>query len=335
MFSASSCEDREPRLSTMYDFVVFLDVDWESADQKNRQHFLIAELARQLEGQSKILGVERPICPWTGLLRTREKLVQWLRGKRGLRRMAVNLHIYTPFVLVHNLVAARIPGITTLNRCLLGMLLKRVLKDLDFRTENLIAWIHHPYQLEDVGLLGEQFLIYDCHDDYIASEQNLTRRKDLEHRERVILERADCVLVTSAELLNTRRKTNNVHLVPNGVESEHFNRATGVESVTTAHFHPILGFTGKITPRLDFRLLARIATKHPDWTLIMIGPKENDRQVAQDEDYQTFAGAPNVHFLGPKLYKDLPIYMQSFDVCLLPYAANDPFNIKCSPLKLY
>ena len=48
-----------------YDFVIFLDTEWEATTQRNRQHFLIDELARQLEGYSKILGVERPLCTLT------------------------------------------------------------------------------------------------------------------------------------------------------------------------------------------------------------------------------------------------------------------------------
>jgi len=319
----------------LYDFVVFLDTDWEVTDQKNRQHFLIAEMARQLEGQSKILGVERPICPLTGPFRMREKFIQRLQGKRGLRRAGVNLHIYTPFVLVHNLIAAKVPGVTLLNRRLLRMLLKQVLKKLDFRADNLISWIHHPYQLEDIGLLNEQFLVYDCYDDYTTSEQNATLRRDLERRERTILERANCVLVASAELLNARRKTGNVHLVPNGVEFEHFARIREMESTTSIRSSPILGFTGKISPRLDFRLLTRLAVKHPNWTLMMIGPMENNRQLGRNPDYRVFAAAPNVLFLGSKPYGALPIYMRPFDICLLPYTANDPVNVSCSPLKLY
>ena len=52
-----------------YNFVIFLDVNWGEKSKKNRQHFLISELARQLEGSSKILGVERPVCPFTSPFR--------------------------------------------------------------------------------------------------------------------------------------------------------------------------------------------------------------------------------------------------------------------------
>jgi len=115
------------------DFIIFLDADWEAESQKNRQHFLIAELARQLEGRSKVLAVERPICPWTNPFRKQEKFVQRLRGERGLRQAGANLYLYTPFVFIHNIIAACIPGMTGLNRCLLSALLRRVLKQMKLR----------------------------------------------------------------------------------------------------------------------------------------------------------------------------------------------------------
>lgn len=332
-----------------YDLVVFLNHDWETSFQKSRQQFLIAELARQIEGRSRILGVERPICPWAGFFRNRAKLVRALRGKRRLRRAAPNLYICTPVVLVHNLIAARLPALTALNRGLLALTCRRILNKLGFRSKALIAWIHHPYQLEDIGLVGEQALVYDCYDNYAGSESDLVRRRNLVERERRVLERADWVFTSSEELLASKKEllagkqetAAHAHLVPNGVEYEHFarafqengsHRAGGVAGVRERR---VLGFTGKITARLDFQLLAQLASRRPEWDLTMIGPQEIDPQVTQQPAYRAFIAAPNVRLLGPRPYRELPEYMQSFDVCILPYAVDNPFNQGCSPLKLY
>ena len=318
-----------------YDLVVFLGVDWGATTSKNRQHFLIAEVARQLDSRSKVLAIERPICPWTTPFRKREKIMQLLCGEHRLRRAGPNLYVYIPFVFVHNLIAAHIPGMTALNRRLLMTLLRRVLTSLKFRARNLITWIYHPYQLEDIGLMGEKTLVYDCYDNYTASEPNPTRRRDLMERERAILRRADCVFVSSEELLRAKRGSNrNVHLIPNGVEFEHFTQAARKDE-TLQNDGPVLGFTGKITPRLDFRLLVQLAATHPHWKLVMIGPKEREDELVKNPDYRAFVSAPNVYLPGSKLYEELPVHMQAFDVCLLPYKADDPFNIHCSPLKLY
>lgn len=318
------------------DFVIFLDADWGTTTQRNRQHFLIAELARQLAGRSRLLAVERPVCPWTGPVRTRQKYVEWLRGRRGLRQADTNLFLYTPAVLLHNVVAASVPGLTALNRRLLQALLSCVLKRLDFRTDRLIAWIHHPYQLEDMGLVGERLLVYDCYDDYLNQARG-RRLADLQRREVAILTRADLVLAASERLREALQgRARHVHLVPNGVEFEHFvQAASGETGPAWQDDGPVLGFTGKITPRLDFALLARLAASHPDWRLVLIGSQEHTTELSRDSAYREFVAAPNVHLAGPRPYQELPAQMRIFDVCLLPYAASDPFNAACSPLKLY
>jgi glycosyltransferase involved in cell wall biosynthesis len=320
-----------------HDLVVFFDHDWDANVQKNRQHFLIAELARQLEGCARVLGVERPICPLTDPFRKRAKFLSWLRGERGIQRITSNLYVYTPFVLMHNLIASRVPGVTTFNRFLMRVLLRAVLKRLEFQRDHLIAWIHHPYQLEEIGLVREKGLVYDCYDDYSSAPGSPARRRDLQQRERTVLERADWVFVVSEELLKSKdKRAKHISLVANGVEYGHFSRASTehIESVPQRD-EAVLGFTGKITSRLDFGLLARLAIEYPEWQMDIVGPQDQDEQLLQQPDYQAFATAPNVRLLGPKPYRDLPIYMRGFDVCILPYTAHDPFNVHCSPLKLY
>ena len=39
--------------------------------------------------------------------------------------------------------------------------------------------------------------------------------------------------------------------------------------------------------------------------------------------------------IGHQPLEILPQYLKAFDVCIIPYASDDPFNISCSPLKLY
>lgn len=319
-----------------FDIVFFLDADWEAKSQKNRQHFLIAELARQLEGRSRILGIERPICPWTSPFRNPGKFFQWLLFNRW-RKVGQNFYIYTPFVFLHNLIADRIPIFKVLNRYLLKILLNRVMKNLDFNTNNLIAWIHHPYQLGDIGLVGEKRLVYDCYDDYVISETSRIRSHDLKEREQEILKRATWVFVVSEELMREKAKiSDNVYYLPNAVEYDHFSKSMQEkDELGKKNDQPVLGFTGKITSRLDYRLLSKLASKYSNWNFVMIGPWENEANLKKDQAYRDFVTAPNVHMQGPKPYQELPYLMRLFDICILPYKTDDLFNINCSPLKLY
>lgn len=321
----------------IFTWIIYLGVDWEASSQKHRQHFLISKLARRLEGNSMVLGVERPICFFTSPFLHGQKFIKWMFCKGRLRKAGSNLYIYTPFVFLHNIIAARIPGITKFNRFLLRIQLMHILNKLNFDTSNLLAWIHHPYQLEDVGLLGERWLVYDCYDDYTVSQRSATCKSDLEGREATILKKADFVFFSSAELLRFKGGGNtNVHLIPNGVEFEHFNKTALKDKISiTEDYSTVIGFTGKISTRLDFQLLLRIAEIHRDWRIVMIGPYESKADFIRNPDYCALRSAPNVNLCGPRLYQELPDKMRSFDVCILPYRVDDPFNMRCSPLKLY
>ncbi|MDB5416535.1 MAG: UDP-galactopyranose mutase, partial [Rubritepida sp.] len=62
--------------------------------------------------------------------------------------------------------------------------------------------------------------------------------------------------------------------------------------------------------------IARMAELRPDWHFAMIGPvaKLTPEELPQ---------APNIHWLGPKAYADLPRYLAHWDVALMPFALNE------------
>ena len=46
------------------------------------------------------------------------------------------------------------------------------------------------------------------------------------------------------------------------------------------------------------------------------------------------ARLPNIRWIGPKPYAELPRFVAAFDVGMIPYVAN-PYTQSCFPLKLY
>jgi teichuronic acid biosynthesis glycosyltransferase TuaH len=80
---------------------------------------------------------------------------------------------------------------------------------------------------------------------------------------------------------------------------------------------PIIGYVGAIdSARLDIRILEVIASSHPDWNVVLVGPED-----------QFFAASPlhqyaNIHFLGRKPLQTLPGYIAGFDVCINPQLIN-------------
>ena len=79
---------------------------------------------------------------------------------------------------------------------------------------------------------------------------------------------------------------------------------------------PRLGFYGVIDERLDIELIDAVAAMRPEWQLVMIGP-------VVKIDPAVLPMRSNIHWLGPKLYEELPLYLAGWDVALLPFARND------------
>ena len=79
---------------------------------------------------------------------------------------------------------------------------------------------------------------------------------------------------------------------------------------------PRLGFYGVIDERFDTELLAKAAEMRPDWSFVMVGPVVK----ISDEDLPK---RPNIHYLGPKTYAELPAYLSGWDVALMPFAMNE------------
>ena len=94
---------------------------------------------------------------------------------------------------------------------------------------------------------------------------------------------------------------------------------------------PIIGYSGLISRRIDLELIHYIASKHPEWSLVLMG----DVNHFECEDILgKLYEMENVCFLMRKNIDDLPYYINSFDVCLVPYKINEETK-NLSPLKLY
>lgn len=124
---------------------------------------------------------------------------------------------------------------------------------------------------------------------------------------------------------------------PNGVVYEHFARAArneypkppnDLEPYITLQ-QPIIGYYGALARWFDYDLFKKIALLRPNYQFILIGPDYDG--TIQNTDIITI---PNIHWLGVKPYKELPHYLQYFDVATIPFIVND-ITHATSPLKLF
>ena len=167
-------------------------------------------------------------------------------------------------------------------------------------------------------------------DDYVAAAA-LTGSdvRWLRRRTERQLECADLVLAASPALQerwSTYRR--DVTMIPNGCEAEHFATADLAAPPHEVSLpRPIAGFVGHMSKRMDLEMLEAVASS--GISLLLVGPRQATFEIAKLE---RLLALPNVQWVGPKEFGELPSYLRVIDVGLAPYSQSE-FNRASFPLK--
>lgn len=145
------------------------------------------------------------------------------------------------------------------------------------------------------------------------------------HGERIepeLLKKADVVLTNSEFFEDFCRQFNpKSYMVGQGCDVSHFSDENNTITIPNEFKeipHPVIGYVGSLTSlRLDIDLLEFMAKQRKDWSIVLVGP--------EDEDFKksNLHNLSNVYFLGSKNSKDLPNYVKGFDVAMNPQLTNN------------
>ena len=140
-----------------------------------------------------------------------------------------------------------------------------------------------------------------------------------------LLGASDCVSASSLYLVEqAKQHTDHVCLIRNGTEFEHFHQAFGSEN---NHDRKIIGYYGAISHWFDFDMIESLSRRFPQHDILLIGDV-----VAGSDRLRKLS---NVHLLGIKPYTELPDYLKTFDVCLIPFDASINLIKATNPVKFY
>ena len=173
-------------------------------------------------------------------------------------------------------------------------------------------WLYTPLALAHAHRLRPRSLAFDVMDDlssFAAASPAVTYM-----HERAL--RVADVVYTGGRSLQRRVATirPDAQCCPSGVELEHYEvaRRRRAELVRT---RPVAGYIGVIDERIDLDLLGELADVLHDWDVQVVGPTAKIDPAALPE-------RPNLSYLGPRPYAELPELMAGFDVALMPFALN-------------
>jgi UDP-galactopyranose mutase len=197
----------------------------------------------------------------------------------------------------------------------LKLLVDKLITDHDI--VDPVAWLYTPMALPLVRSLKARAIVYDCMDE-LSAFKNAPRQ--LLQREHALLKVADFVFTGGPSLYRAKEpRHSSVHCFPSSVDSAHFaaarDQAIEIEA-QRAIPRPRLGFFGVIDERLDLSLIEKLASSHPEWQVVMVGP-------VVKIDPASLPRLPNIHYFGQQPYEDLPRFLAGWDVCILPFALNE------------
>lgn len=187
----------------------------------------------------------------------------------------------------------------------------------EFDLTDTAFWYYTPMALEFSASFEPQMIIYDCMDELSAFK---FAPENMQTLEKELLKKADLVLTGGRSLYEAKKEShNNIHAYPSSIDQAHFSKArcaVVAPSDQVSGIMPKLGFYGVIDERFDIDLINGIAEARPDWQIILIGP-------VVKIDPNSLPSHPNIQYLGPRTYDQLPDYISGWDIALIPFILNE------------
>ena len=148
-----------------------------------------------------------------------------------------------------------------------------------------------------------------------------------------LLREADRVSVTSAPLaaLALAGGALDPRVIGNGVEVERFQSAVPASDLPGDPASPILGYVGSLHSWFDVPLVAALARAQRSARVVLVGPAHH---ATREEISRAQSSAPNLHWMGPRPYAEIPSIVRAFRVGLIPFRRT-PLTEAVNPVKLY
>ena len=290
----------------------------------NRNYHILKELSSRPE-VGKILAVDYlPLTAKRAVRIFKEDLVLNLKNskviKKGLTykvsKISEKLYVYSDTGFFWR------PAATMKN-------IRRTALELNFG--DLILWSYFPFAAPYWDVLGQKLTVFEAVDNWMLHSSYAKQTGRLQAAYDKIKNSADLIFVVSQNLLTFFDDQPNVYWLPNGVDFKHYNRKFPLVNRDIADIpKPIIGYIGVIQEKVDLELIKYLAQKNEKKSIVLVGPVWDEQNQLKEE----LEKMTNVHFLGYKTYQEAPMYIQQFDVGIIPHHSSG-FSASTNPMKTY
>ena len=211
-------------------------------------------------------------------------------------------------------------------------------KHLPKYTLYMCANMNGCYLREIKKIINKNDVLYEYIDD--LHEDLTSISKDLLDRHEYILKNENVKVVTTAQYLfdkavKIRGSKKNIITSTNGVVYEDFHITkklsvpSNIKNIVKQN-KPIIGYYGALAKWFDYDLIEKMANKHKDWNILLIGI-DYDKSFAK---YNYFKDLKNVYYIGTVEYKSLINYGNCCSVLTIPFLINE-ITLSTSPVKVF
>lgn len=284
-------------------------------------------LARELSKYHKVLYINPPIDRRTMLRTKKDKYIsahidEIKSKKNNLHQLNDNLWMYNPHMVLESInwiPSTRIFSMLNLvNNRRFADEISKAIGTLGIKKYILVndKDIFRSFHLKE--LLNPLYYIYLYRDYTLAFDYWKRHGRVLEP---MLMKKADCIVCNSHGFTEMAKEFNqHSYYIGNGCDTELFNGYVKWEKpVELQQFSgPVIGYCGALTEkRLDISLIQHIAKSRPKWNIVLVGEESPEFQQSALHHIK------NVHFLGKKNTKDMPAFINHFDVCINPQTINE------------
>jgi len=184
-----------------------------------------------------------------------------------------------------------------------------------------ILFFFNPMFFEYVRILDPRWVAFHVRDVFPEIPGwDIAHQADYEK----LIHQADLLTVPAPSVTTTlpESERSKARLLLNGADVQLFKTGSSLPcpSDLAAIATPRIGYVGVVSLKIDFELLAELAKRRPVWQWVFIGPIPRDHKGLLGGDptatqlWEECLALPNVHYLGPRPYEELPAYMAHMDV---------------------
>lgn len=255
--------------------------------------------------------------------RLKKRIASWFKSIKGFRKEMENLYVYSPIILPfpYSRVASFI------NKYLLIRSIKRWMRVMGFHDPILWTFLPTGTALDIINNIDGKLLIYYCIANFYELADNPKKVKKTEGE---LIKKCDLIFAQGKVIQEKCKRLNdNVYIFPFGVNMKAFedfqqssyNAPPDIKNIKK----PIIGYIGGIHKHIDFDLLKFISQNNPEWSIALVGPiQTNTHEIGNFK---------KIFLLGKKEFKELPYYINEFDVCIIPYLKSG-YTATVYPTKL-